>query len=197
MSHNPAILAWRRRRAAVDHRGRRALRPSVTTLEGRALLATFTVSSSADDGSQGTLRWAINQANGDNEPDTINFSDLFAMPQIITLTGSQLNLTDAATTTIIGPGANLLTVSGNTASRVFAVYGSAQISGLTITGGRAEQGGGILNAGELTLTGCAVSGNSASSTGYGGGLFNRGAAVALSNCTVSGTSPNPPAPLRH
>src|SRR5262249_21644432 len=42
-------------------------------LEGRCLLSTFTVTSALDDGSVGTLRWAINQANGNPGTDTINF----------------------------------------------------------------------------------------------------------------------------
>ena len=82
---------------------RRRLRPTVLALEGRTLLSTFTVNSTADNGSTGTLRWAIGQANSDNQADTIVFSSLFNTPQTITLTGGPLELTDPATTTITGP----------------------------------------------------------------------------------------------
>ncbi len=167
----------------------RRLRPSVLALEGRTLLSTFTVGSTADDGSAGTLRWAIAQANGDQGADTIVFSSLFNTPQTITLTGGPLGLTDTAMTTITGPGANLLNVSGNQASRVFDVPGgSAAISGLSITGGSADIGAGVRNdGGTLSLTFATVSGNSA--TDQGGGLATRfGGKTTLSNVTVDGNT---------
>jgi parallel beta-helix repeat protein len=46
-------------------------------LEDRSVPATFTVTKDVDDGSVGTFRWAINQANGNNNPgvlDVINFN---------------------------------------------------------------------------------------------------------------------------
>ena len=144
-------------------------------LEERRLLSTFTVTSIADDGSAGTLRYEIGQANSNvGVPDTINFDPtVFDTPQTIALTTGQLDLTDAATTTISGPGAGLLSISGNNASRVFFTnYGSAALSGLTITGGNASTGGGLYNqSGTITLTDCTVSGNSAT---IGGGLFTAG-----------------------
>ena len=111
-------------------------------------------------------------------------------PQTITLTGGQLELSGTTgTTTITGPGANLLSVSGNKASRVFLVDQgvTASVSGLTITGGNtAYEGGGLENAGELMLTDCTVSGNSAAA---GGGLFNTGGGTTtLTHCTFSGNS---------
>src|SRR5262249_57720803 len=43
-------------------------------LEDRTAPATFTVTSTLDDGSSGTLRWAITQANADTDPTSlINF----------------------------------------------------------------------------------------------------------------------------
>lgn len=38
-----------------------------------ARLTTYTVMSLSDDGSSGTLRWAINQANADVNPNQIDF----------------------------------------------------------------------------------------------------------------------------
>ncbi len=194
----------------------------VMALEGRALLSMFTVTNT-DDGVKaatevGTLRWAVTQANtGANVgvADTINFSSLFNKPQTIDLTAGQLMLTDTATTTITGPGANLLAVNGSGSSRVFGVYGgSASLSGLTITGGSSDRGGGLRNlGGTLTLTDATVSGNTGTVSGggvytqnggtttltdvtvsdnqaalEGGGVFSSSGTTTLTNCTVSGNS---------
>jgi parallel beta-helix repeat protein len=115
---------------------------------------------------------------------------VFSGPTTITLTGGQLELTGTtAPTTITGPGAGLLSVSGNKASRVFQVDANvtATISGLTITGGSARSGGGLFNSGTANLTDCTVSGNTV--FGDGGGLYNSvSATLTLTGCTVSGNS---------
>ena len=82
-------------------------------------------------------------------------------------------LTDPATTTIIGPGARRLTISGGGKSRVFDIRGgSVALSGVTITGGSADLGGGVRNQdGTLVLKDVAIRGNRAL---VGGGLFNEG-----------------------
>ena len=166
------VKSERRRRRGAELLRSQRLRPTVMALEARTLLSTFTVDSTADDGSAGTLRWAISQANGSQGADTIDFSALFNTPQKIALTSGPLGSTDTATTTISGPGANLLTISGNSASRVFDITGSAALSGLTVTGGNAGMGAGLLNdSGTLTLIDVAISGNSA--TAQGGGLETR------------------------
>src|SRR5262249_5225258 len=67
--------------------------------------------------------------------------------------------------TIAGPGANVLSVSGNNASRVFEVFAgaTASINGLTISSGwltdTSDHGGGILvNVGAtLTVNNCTIS----------------------------------------
>ena len=74
--HNarPAMIGFRSRK---NRRRRFALIPApVLQLEDRQLLSTFNVTSTADDGSTGTLRWAINQVNSDTGPfpDTIDFN---------------------------------------------------------------------------------------------------------------------------
>jgi parallel beta-helix repeat protein len=170
---------------AIGRRRRRRLRPALMALESRALLSTITVNSAADDGSAGTLRWAIDQANASSEADTIAFSSLFDSPQTIALTIGELVLSDTMTTTIAGPGANLLTINGKGKSRVFEVYGSASISGLAITGGSADYGGGLRNeGGALALTDCTISGNHASLDG-GGVYTHKGGATTIYGCTVS------------
>jgi hypothetical protein len=152
----------------------------------------FTVTNINDSGA-GSLRQAVLDANRTASADVILFSSLFNSPQTITLTGGELDLTDAATTTIAGPGAKLLTVSGNQTSRVFAVTSgaAARLEGLTITGGNTAGDGGGLNSvgGTVTLTNCAVSGNSATGSGNGGGVQSDGnSTLTMIDCTLSGNS---------
>jgi CSLREA domain-containing protein len=150
--------------------------------------ATFTVNTTTDNESNGcsfgqcTLREAINDANSSLGSDTISFQA--GLNGTITLTGGHLPITSDIT--INGPGARILSVSGNNNTRVFVISGSgniANISGLTITGGNAQpillggtligDGGGILNANgaTLNLTEVNVTGNSA--TSLGGGVATR------------------------
>ena len=174
------------RRWQTTQASKRRLRPTVLALEGRTLLSNFMVNSTADDGSAGTLRWAISQANANNQADTIAFSSLFNTPQTIKLTGgySPLTLNDSATTTISGPGADLLSISGGGATKVFDISGSADLSGLTITGGYGVLGGGLSSAGATALSNCTISGNSAVYSG--GGLLNADGTITLTSCTITG-----------
>src|SRR3954468_1324070 len=117
-------------RATVEarRRQRRRMRPTLLALEDRKLLSTFTVTSTLDDGSDGTLRWAVTQANlgGDN---TIAFDGtVFGTPQTISLAGTQLDLSDTTgMEAITGPAAGV-TVSGGGLSRVFQVDGAVTAS---------------------------------------------------------------------
>ncbi len=67
-----------------------------------ASAATFTVRSTADDGTAGTLRWAINQANATVGADTIDFNILPAGPYTIIPVNQLPPLTDMAGVTIDG-----------------------------------------------------------------------------------------------
>ena len=61
------------------------------------------------------------------------------------------------------------------------------ISNLTITGGNSSDGGGIDNAGNLTVTNCTISANFASYNG--GGIDNAGTGTpTVSSSTLSGNS---------
>src|SRR5215469_9922960 len=163
------------RRALRQHQ---APRLRLEALEDRTVPSTLTVTSAADDGSAGTLRAAI---AGSSSGDTVNFDPGLA-GQTITLTGGELAITQSLT--IVGLGADQLTVSGNDASRVFDVSGSGtsvEIDDLTIAHGLANNsgGGGILNAGStLTLAHDAFADNQAvgapGSGAKGGGVFNQG-----------------------
>jgi MYXO-CTERM domain-containing protein len=151
--------------------------------------ATFTVTNLNDSGA-GSLRDAISQANGAAGADTVTFQA--GLTGTITLTSGQLYISDSVD--IQGPGAPVLTVSGNNASRVFYLYSSSalidvSISGLTITGGNASIGGGIVDFDEnLTLDHVAITGNHAS--GDGGGLWMDGFSFAatIRDSTISGNT---------
>ncbi len=161
---------------------RRSVQIGLEALEERWLpSATIIVTTAADDpttpiAGQTTLRDAINQANA-NPGSTIQFADDLTN-QTITLDGSALpDITQNVT--ITGLGANNLAISGNNQSRVFTVDGGTQVSiaDLTIEDGNADYGGGIYNAGStLTVSNCTLSDNSAS---------DNGGAIAGSSTTVS------------
>ena len=171
-----------RRKPQRSHRERRLF---LEQLEDRRLLA-FTVTSLNDDGA-GTLRWAIGQANSTTGSNAIEFAPSLA-GHTITLTTGELALTDTTgTTTITGLGASQLTIDGNDASRVFNIASgvTAEISGLTITNGTVSDdnaGGGIYNAGTLTLDAVTLSENQAF---VGAGIENSAGTLTVTNSTFS------------
>jgi hypothetical protein len=175
-------LVWnlRGRPAARRSLGRPGLarwsfRPVLEALEDRCLPSTVT--SLADTG-PGSLRQAI----ADTAPGgTVDFDA--GLAGIITLTSSPLTI--AQDLTIAGPGAGVITVSGNHAWNVFTIANQVdvQISGLTIAD---ALGMAIDNFGTLTVTSSTLSDNSA---GNGGGIFNRlSGTVTLISSTVSSNS---------
>jgi hypothetical protein len=131
------------------------------------------------------------------DSDTISFS--VTTPATITLTSNELVVDKSVT--ISGPGAANLAVNGNAAGRVFYVSSgkTVTISGITITNGNETSidgdgiGGGIYNAGTLTVTNSTISNNSASVTdnfnfdSFGGGIYNAGT-LTVTNSTISGNS---------
>src|SRR5262249_543926 len=146
--------------------------------------ATITVNSTSDPTESGktTLRDALAAAS---DGDTINFS--VTTPAAITLTSGQLVVSSSVT--VSGPGANLLTVDANHASRVLSVNSglSVTISGLTITKGLLSQnGGGIFNSrSTLIVSNCTIIGSFGT---RGGGIFNDRGNLTVNNCTISGNS---------
>ena len=153
-----------RRPVSGRTRSRRSVLPRLEGLEGRSLLSTFTVSSLADSGPH-SLRAGI--LSGDT---TISFAP--GLHGTITLTSGDLAINHSVT--IDGPGENSLSVSGDNASRIFDISGSANvaISGLTITDGVATTGGGILLEGSasLNISNCDLNHNEALGNGAGGGF---------------------------
>jgi hypothetical protein len=148
-------------------------------LEGRCLPSTVT---NLDDAGAGSLRQAIADTKAGG---TVDFDE--GLAGTILLRTGQLAITKDLT--IVGPGADVITVSGNHASRVFNIGATftVDISGLTIAdGGGVAEGGGIFNAGTLTVTSSTLSGNSASD--IGGGILNNFGTLTVTNSTLSGNS---------
>jgi hypothetical protein len=152
-----------------------------------------------------SLRSAILAANASPGADTIKFSP--ALLGTIFLNSALPPITD--TLTVDGPGLQTLTVARRTeAPTNFSIFHidagkTVHISGLTITRGTGDTvdnvlvGGGIYNAGTLTLTDCEVTGNiititQAKGSAFGGGIDNRGT-LTLKDCQVSGNMIDGPA----
>jgi Bacterial Ig-like domain (group 3) len=173
-------------------RGRNRLKPELVQFEERQLLATFTVSSTLDTvtnnvPANGTLRWAIEQADLAGGTDVINFSpSVFGTAQTITFgsfNGAIPMSATGATITVDGPGASLLTINGNNNGAVFEVDSgvTAAISGLTITGASLGGNGAVDDLGTVTLSNSALTGNTIS------GLYVAGTAD-VSDCIISGNN---------
>ncbi len=172
-------------------------------LEGRVLLSgnptVYTVTDLSDNANDtGSLRYAITEANANTNTAGSEIeldATVFASPQTITLT-STLELSETAgPEVIVGPGAGLVTISGNNAVEVFLVDAgvTSTLSDLTISGGMTNQsGGGISNAGTLSVTDCTISGNSTTTGGGGGGagVYNSGT-MTITGSTVSGNTATP------
>ncbi len=142
-----------------------------------------------------TLRAAIEQANASPGNDVITFA---SNVKTITLSlGTELLISNAGTLQINGPGADILTISGNNTNRIFHTeLATVTIKGATLTAGKASSGnigGGAVyaNGGAVTFDGVHITQNiagnnpSAESAPGGGVSFNGGTHV-VQNSTFSG-----------
>jgi hypothetical protein len=101
--------------------------------------ATFTVTSLSDDGTTGTLRWAITQANATAGDDTIGFDG--SLNGTITLTSNLPGVTD--TVTINGNGQNNTVIDGVNLYRPFTfTFGGNSGKTLTLNDMTLRRGGG-------------------------------------------------------
>ena len=121
-------------------------------------------------------------------------------PQLIVfrpgLTGT-INLQSALPTisgqlSLDGPGVEKMIVRRGDGAPPFPILtaGAASetvIVGLTISNGSGGEGGGISNAGDMTLGVVDVRNNTAGTTGSGGGVFNSGS-LLISSSTISGNT---------
>jgi CSLREA domain-containing protein len=155
--------------------------------------ASFTVNTLVDeaDGSCAngdcSLRDALALASAG---DTINFS----VSGTLTLSQGELIITKSLN--ILGPGSEQLTISGNSATRIFNINAGTSaavtISGLTFANGNSGNwyGGGISNStisggSQLRVSNCQFSSNH--SEGDGGAIYNSGE-LTISGCDFSGNS---------
>lgn len=152
-----------------------------TASTAQPILGGSTVVVNTSDSGAGSLRQAVLIANNAGSAATITFSNNLS-GQTITLTSGQLTLSN--TVTISGsalPGG--IQINGNASSRIFEVLSGSTVAldSLILTNGRAigGSGGGILNAGNLTVRRCTLVGNRASF--YGGGIENNGAESLVIN----------------
>ena len=180
--------------------------PSVTTTEtvtsqpfAITQFSDGVVTSTKDDGSQGTLRSVL----ADVPPGTTVTFDPTVFPptggpQTINLGGGEIDVPQSVT--VIGPSPAGVFVDGQNRGRVFGVTGGpVSMSDLIIVAGQAPfsgpggegapffgQGGGVAVSGTgiLTLTRCTLSGDDAYDNGAGGGVYNAGA-LALVDCTIN------------
>ena len=159
--------------------------------QAAAPAATLVVTNLADNG-PGTLRFVLTNAhNGD--------VITFAVTGTITNTATYAGFTISNSVAILGPGAEVLAVSGNKVNRVFTIASGVVVSMSDLTlfngyGGPSMDGGGIHNAGSLALTNCVFTacrstlggtslnnGGPGFAAGNGGAIFNSGTLVAV-NC---------------
>jgi RTX calcium-binding nonapeptide repeat (4 copies) len=160
-----------------------------------------------NDSGAGSLRAAIENANDEADSDRIVFKS--KLSGTIALTSSDALDIYRGDLNIKGPGARRLAVDAGGDSRVFAVFAGFKglppidvtISGVTVTGGVADDGGafgdlggGILNAGpnnsgvepHLTLRDLHVTGNTAAEDG--GGVRNLEGDLTIKSSTLSGNT---------
>jgi hypothetical protein len=150
----------------------------------------YVVTSTSDSG-PGSLRQEIAYDTAGDQPVVFSSS----------LAGKTINLTSGPITiqnnlVIEGPGETELTISGGGTSQIFVISsGNVSISGLTLSGGVASQGGAIQNSGNLTITNCELSDNVARDNpsldpkldSAGGAIINLdGATLIVSGTTFAG-----------
>jgi predicted outer membrane repeat protein len=177
--------AAKRGRGASGPSSRRAMH--VEQLEDRRMLATFTVvtlgDTELDDDDmrvnvEGGLRWAVAQAEENDEADIIVFAD--GLVGNINLNQGQIAITDDLR--ILGPSPQKITINADSGSRIFNIDDdqddlriSVEISGVSLTGGTAvgegddAKGGAIFSVESLRMTEVIVANNTAAEGG--GAIF--------------------------
>ena len=141
-----------------------------------------------------TLREALaaantNQAVGDAAAGSYSAADSieFAAGLTGTILTHRQTYQITGSVDLVGPGASELTLDAGGSGGVLSIVGvyDVSVSGLTLTGGNAMNGGGIYSSGaNLVLDDVVISGNTASSSG--GGLYQTAGTATLTNVTIGG-----------
>ena len=152
----------------------------VTIVPGTIVLNT-------NDSGAGSLRDVVANALAGS---TVTFAQTVIDAGMITLTTGEIVI--AKDLTIMGPGADQLTIDANGNSRHFTVAGSimVEIVGLTLSGGSTSgtAGGSIRNGqgADLTIRGAVIENSSADS---GGGILNSSSGtLTITNSTIADNS---------
>jgi predicted outer membrane repeat protein len=190
-------LSFRRKRRTVTTPSQRGLkgwafRPNLEALELRLTPSTFTVTTTADDGSSGSLRGAINAANAAGGAQTVTMgAGLFKLTKFSTTeTSTAGDLDVTCDLTLIGANSATTFIDGGGVDRVFDVEAVLNVSfqNVTIQNGLGQSGdsGGAVHAsgGNLSFTNVILRNNSVSSEG--GAISTTTGNITLTNCSLIG-----------
>jgi hypothetical protein len=182
-------------------------REGKVTVEGKVFTVrqvSLTVKNFNDNG-LGSLRQAVINANNSPSDSVIKFADNLGVG-VIELSTGEIKINSTATSgklEIRGPGADKLTVSGGSVSRIFYIDQSdVTISGMTLSGGNGlgerstenyREGGAVyVRLGSTTFSGVNITGNNnmgSGGQGNGGGIFYYyGTSHRIENSTISDNS---------
>jgi predicted outer membrane repeat protein len=167
-------------------------RPTLETLEWRITPSTFTVTTTADDGSSGSLRGAINAANAAGGAQTVTLgAGLFKLTKFSTTeTSTAGDLDVTCDLTLLGQNSATTFIDGGGVDRIFDIEGVLNVSfqNVTLQNGLGQSGdaGGAVNAsgGNLSFVNCILRNNSVSSEG--GAIHTTTGNITLTNCSLIG-----------
>jgi len=161
--------------------------------------ARAAVVNTLSDSGAGSLRQTVTDLNGGGVPGSVTFS----VNGTISLLSDLPAISNSVV--ILGPGMNLLTISGSNSFRLFQLAANTtnSIGGLTLANGYTandNSGAAIYNLGYTIVTNCALVSNTVVG-GFGGAVANFGTGILLAtNCTFAnntvrgGNGSNPPSP---
>ena len=169
------------------------------------LKASIFYVTTTEDQVDGSLRQAVSFANSNSEDDTIYLpAGIYFLSGEVNEdanAGGDLDIANSDKITIIGDAAETTIIDGDQMDRVFHILkGTVSISGVTIQNGRSfrqtdyfsrnQDGGGIHNSGNLSLTNCIITRNRIGAWSYysnhgdGGGIYNTGT-LTITGCTIN------------
>ena len=188
-------------RRATNRDPVQAASPPVEQLESRELLAVFSVNPNVADGAAGSLRAAIQNSNTNQADDTIYLAPgryVLSLDNSVAETAvgdrGDLDVTESGKTLVLqGSGTDSTILDAAGLDRVLEAHpGSTLVlRDLTLTGGKADQGGGLFaDQASLVLDKVTILENAASE---GGGAYASNSAVTITDSRFlnnSATSPN-------